>query len=438
MVLFDVPISAVAATGDVFIEVGGGGVGINLLDNIGENVQFSSIPVSSSLLIVVGTGGWFRVKLYEAGGASFVSLTDTPAALGTAGQGVIVNTAGDALEFADIGGGGDAEPDLFVAPIEEQSSQDITGVFANELSLLDANVRINRGGYSVIAGTNSQQAIEIPADGTYTISGTMRAVFSTTSALRNYLEWAIVVIRNTAVHRIVPSSQYTRSNLANDFYTQFNYTDDFEADDQIELRALEVVADTGTYTIGGENSYISIIRVAVGAGAAAQSAGSGLLLAEQSLIANKVLLDEYGLSTSWSAVGANDSLYFAGIHQDSVDRIELGFNISSHYQRAVTITGRQLKEIGSHSFPASPVAATTVEAIYVSGRTIGTTDSREPMLINPKYGFMEERRQAGRFGIIMFFTRNTSNEWVGLEIYVSSNEEIDLDYGYIIPRGAAA
>ena len=175
-----------------------------------------------------------------------------------------------------------------------------------------------------------------------------------------------------------------------------------------------------------------------GGGAAAQSAGSGLLLAEQSLIANKVLLDEYGLNTSWSAVGANDSLYFAGIHEDAIDRIELGFNISSHYQRAVTITGRQLKEIGSHSFPNNPVPATTVEAIYVSGRTVGTSDSREPMLINPTYGFMEERRGAGRFGIIMFFTKNTSNEWVGLQIYVSSDEEIDLDYGYIIPRGAAA
>ena len=35
-VLFDVPIGAVAGTGDVFIEVNGAGVGINLLDNIGD------------------------------------------------------------------------------------------------------------------------------------------------------------------------------------------------------------------------------------------------------------------------------------------------------------------------------------------------------------------------------------------------------------------
>ena len=112
--------------------------------------------------------------------------------------------------------------------------------------------------------------------------------------------------------------------------------------------------------------------------------------------------DEYDLDTEWSAVGANDTLYFAGIHKDSVDRVELGFNISSHYQRPVTITGRQLKEIGSHSFPALPVAATTVDAIYVSGRTVGSNDSREPVLINPKYGFLEERRAADRFGILMF------------------------------------
>ena len=184
--------------------------------------------------------------------------------------------------------------------------------------------------------------------------------------------------------------------------------------------------------------YMRVTLVHATGGAAAQSAGSGLLLAEQSLIANKVLLDEYDLDTEWSAVGANDTLYFAGIHQDSVDRVELGFNISSHYQRPVTITGRQLKEIGSHSFPTLPVAATTVDAIYVSGRTVGSFDSREPMLINPKYGFLEERRAADRFGILMFFSLNTSGNWISLQIYVSSDEEIDLDYAYIIPRGAAA
>ena len=187
-----------------------------------------------------------------------------------------------------------------------------------------------------------------------------------------------------------------------------------------------------------EMTGVAITGYPMAGGAAAQSAGSGLLLAEQSLIANKVLLDEYDLDTEWSAVGANDTLYFAGIHMDSVDRVELGFNISSHYQHPVTITGRQLKEIGSHSFPALPVAATTVDAIYVSGRTVGSTDSREPMLINPKYGFLEERRAADRFGILMFFTLNTSGNWISLQIYVSSDEEIDLDYAYIIPRGAAA
>ena len=43
-------------------------------------------------------------------GGTFVALTDTPAALGTAGQIPAVNTAGDALEFVDAGGG------TFVSP----------------------------------------------------------------------------------------------------------------------------------------------------------------------------------------------------------------------------------------------------------------------------------------------------------------------------------
>ena len=128
-------------------------------------------------------------------------------------------------------------PDLFVAPIEAQNSTGVAAtVSANELSLVDGNMRINRGGYAIVAGTNSQQAVEIPADGTYTISrNDAGGQYSTNSLQRNYLEWSIVVIRASVVHRTVPASNYMRSTLIFDVYTPFTYTDDFEAGDQLNF-----------------------------------------------------------------------------------------------------------------------------------------------------------------------------------------------------------
>ena len=45
------------------------------------------------------------IREVVTGATDFVGLSDTPAALGTAGQAVVVNTARDALVFADAGGG---------------------------------------------------------------------------------------------------------------------------------------------------------------------------------------------------------------------------------------------------------------------------------------------------------------------------------------------
>ena len=55
--------------------------------------------------------------LQEAGGggsgvSDFLSLDDTPAAFGTAGQAAVVNTAEDALEFAAAGGAFDLHDDV--------------------------------------------------------------------------------------------------------------------------------------------------------------------------------------------------------------------------------------------------------------------------------------------------------------------------------------
>ena len=55
-----------------------------------------------------------------------------------------------------------------------------------------------------------------------------------------------------------------------------SYTGDLLAGDQIEIEAKETAVDSATYTLGGGNSFISIMRETVGVGSS--PAGSGISL----------------------------------------------------------------------------------------------------------------------------------------------------------------
>ena len=160
-------------------------------------------------------------------------------------------------------------PILFLAPIEQTTAVSITTTLVNQLKITDTNIRINRGAYTVEAGTNSLQSIKIPADGTYTIKASMLTELTTAASTggRRYVEWAIVVLRNSLVHRTAAASNYIRGNLLDPEYTLVSYTDDLLADDVVEFRVLATTgATTNAYTIGGGNSFISIMRETVGVG----------------------------------------------------------------------------------------------------------------------------------------------------------------------------
>ena len=160
------------------------------------------------------------MEFVDAGGGTFVSLTDTPAALGTAGQGMIVNTAGDALEFADIGGNDATAPDLFLAAVVASTAQGLSAAdYTNYLTLVDGDELVNRGGYTIVLGANARQRVIIPADGTYTIKSSMLSQITTAGGARNYVEWAIIVKRSFCHYLYCPLLLPTRGSSCLTFFT---------------------------------------------------------------------------------------------------------------------------------------------------------------------------------------------------------------------------
>ena len=123
--------------------------------------------------------------------------------------------------------------------------------------------------------------------------------------------------------------------------------------------------------------------------------------------------------------------------EDEIDRVEIGFDIGSHYVHPISITGRMLKQIGTSNDPLlGKTGSAKILCAYLSGRTNAETDSREPVQIVPRWNYINDRRNADRFGIIIAFQKNTFGHWSGFTIWLSSNIEIDIEYAYIVPRGA--
>ena len=345
-----------------------------------------------------------------AGGGTTVVANPT----GTDGDDLTrVSIAGTNYVIPAGGGSTGTEPDLFVSPIGLLSSVGIPSSPQNELSLSDANVRINRGGYAIVAGTNSQQAIEIPADGTYTIAGTMRAEFSTTALGRNYVEWSVVVIRATVIIRTVPASVYTRSNLLFDVYTNFTYTDDFVDGDLIELRAKEVSVDAGTYHVGGGNSYISIIREAVGgaSGAEGQQAGDGTYERQEITPSPNpyplTISGNYntGFVTVWNPFDIVD------IPKDDFESMTLIVDVNGRFDLTFQLDKFDLIEnIGftdEMNFSQWDNADTNrIPAMHWSGG-FSATGTKFPIISRPSYGHVNGLRSAGAPQCLIVFREST-------------------------------
>ena len=175
------------------------------------------------------------------------------------------------LEYAGVGGAGgggdttvtEGSPDFFHAPLAE-----VTGVALdattpiNILSITEADVYVNRGGFTIEDGTNSLNSVKVSKAGNYHIAVAIYAD-STTNPTRSVVFGEITIIRADVVVATLSTalSQYYRNLPDGVLYLAGGHNVDLQIGDEIEFRIIEATNSTLVLTVGAELSNITITRI---------------------------------------------------------------------------------------------------------------------------------------------------------------------------------
>ena len=351
-------------------------------------------------------------------------------------------TAGDMARFDGtdwikvvnlVGGGGARLPDFFDVPIEDVATINVSDVTPENYLAIDANnVITNRGGFTIEVGTNTHQAIKVPVDGNYTITAVTSIQQLNAGIPRNRTRFQFSIVRAGADVSAAGSglyASYGRATIPAGF-AGGSYTVDLLADDQIEMRYSEELATTATYTLGGGLSRISVLLNSGGGGSTAgQQAAGGRTLVQRNIITARQAQAEFGLDTEWTNVDGT-SPTFTAIPRADFDRIEIGFWVNSSFVYPIVLTRAMVTAMGAtnNPLPTGLVDADDIPGAFLSFRTIAGADSREPVLLNPRYGFMEARRMANRCGIFIHMNDNSDNDWAQVGFHYVCEDQIDLEY----------
>ena len=343
-----------------------------------------------------------------------------------------------------------AETDLFLAPIGARTDVNIAGVVSNQLSITETNILINRGEYTIENDASALQQIVIPEAGTYTIKASLLVHLTTASAtgIRDYIEVSIIVLRAAAVFRTTSSSGYMRGNLLHPEYVPITYTADFEVGDLILLGAKENTNDTSTYTVGGGNSFISVIREAVGAAAAAAGASgaqSDAVAYERQEITpspNPYPLTvsgnfDSGFATVWNPFDIVD------IPKDDFESMTLVVGISGRFDVTFHLDRFDLIEnIGftdQIDFSQWDNADTNrIPAMHWSGG-FNATSTKYPVISRPRYGYVNGLRSAGAAQCLIVFRESVIGgveHFQAVSIIVFGTIDMTFRGGSIVRRSA--
>ena len=94
---------------------------------------------------------------------------------------------------------------------------------------------------------------------------------------------------------------------------------------------------------------------------------------------------------------------------------------------------RQIDHV-TDPLPAGLSNSSEVPGAYYSARVPQTNEDRV-IEINPTLSWMEDRRMAGRYGILFAFGENAAGDIASIRPFVSSAVEIDIEYITITVQG---
>ena len=178
---------------------------------------------------------------------------------------------------------------------------------------------------------------------------------------------------------------------------------------------------------------ITATPLAGGAGTAGQLASSGLRTTQIfDRDAAAATLTVYPLGTALSA-GNDNHFTFVEVDKESVDRVELMVLVASQYYLPIFITREMLERTTPQAgHPGTIDNTEDCGCYYMSGRTLNSSDSREPPVMNPLWAFIDNRRLANRYGIVIWLDDNPAGtDWRGLHIYAISGQEMHIAAGYV-------
>ena len=326
-------------------------------------------------------------------------------------------------------------PNFFSAHAEAGVSAALSTTPANRISIVDADILINRGDFTVVSGTNSLNAIQVAETGTYLVEFNIHIVDDAGPTTgRAQIQGDIVVISAGVMQTdfTARTSMYWRGqNDTDEIYISGTHTVDLLADDQIEIHFSTGDTETISWIVGGGESEVSIVRLAGGGGASDQTAGqvSGGLT-EQVIIGSRLATTEYGLGTLWTAVvDAISPTINPPIDPDNLLQIAVGLRIDTEAAPEIIISGASIRRI-THTndpLPSTAVSSDEIPGAYYSARVPQNNEDRV-IEINPTLSWMEKRRQAGRYGLLFAFTDNAAGDLTSIRPFVSSATEIDIEY----------
>ena len=414
------------------------------------------------------------------GGASdFLSLDDTPSAFGTSGQVPAVNTAETALEFVDQsgGGGGGGTDDQTAAEVDV----DATGFSANLGSgdtdvqtALDTIDQLALGGgggggeafqrvdslvFTAVASTTTQDRQQTLAATGFLVEdyesggdSPVTAVASETTFMMAagvyLLEWEATItnsgqraaptldVQDDSDDSVIGSVEFHYIRYAN---TSVRYT--FQgllvvaADDTVCKAIVYNKTEDEAFTVAAGHK-LRIVSLAGGGGTGMQQSGA-FSISDVEVITGTTATTEYGLGTTWLNVVDALSPTFDPIDPDDILWVSIGLRVDAAAGPRILIMGSDIRQMNhtNDPLPSDLVNADEVPGAYYSARVARNNEDRV-VEINPTLGWMEDRRMAGRYGVLFAFGENPAGNIASIRPFVSAAVEIDIEYITITVKGS--
>ena len=348
------------------------------------------------VLTADGSGGsaW---EVASGGGAStFLDLTDTPAAFGTAGQVAAVNAAGDGIVFADAGGGGGGGSTDRIVLADAVGVSNTAG--PHEIALTEAMVARQWLTFFVFTTDGAS-----PDGIGYALSDDILALTAEATAPTDAENaWPVV------------TASYSASNFTQQSGNYFVFRKD---DSTLWVRPTRLAAHS-----------LTITATPMGDGGTGAQLSGGLT--EQVIVGSRLATTEYGLGTLWTGVvDAISPTISPPIDPDNLLQVAVGLRIDTEAAPELIISGAGIRRMThtSDPLPSTAVSSDEIPGAYYSARVSRNNEDRV-IEINPTLSWMEKRREAGRYGILFAFTENAAGNLSSIRPFVSAAVEIDIEY----------